>query len=192
MSAFRRKPEPQEEPGSAADPNLDGIEEPRASEAEPAAAPPADDGLEQWRERCLRAMAELQNLKRRSSQDVEERTLLRLEGMLSELLRVDDYFAAALEHVPESVRRAEGSSSFLAGVTAIRQALEAVLLGNGAVFLEPAPESSFDPTEHEAVEVLESAELLTPRLELLSRGCRFGRRILRPARVRLLRPPSAV
>lgn len=180
MSASRKKdPAPEEAPAVA---------EPTAEELATGAA---EESAEDWRERCLRAMAEVQNLKRRAAQEIEERTLLRLESLLSDLLRVDDYFAAALDHVPGELRAAEGAAAFLAGVGAIRQALESVLLGHGATFLAPAADAAFDPAEHEAVEVTEEAGLERERLELLSRGCRFGRRILRPARVRLVKPPAA-
>lgn len=186
MSAHRKKPPPHQEAAAPESPEDRGAEL-----AEPAAAAPPEETVEYWRDHCMRAMAEVQNLRRRAAAEIEERTLLRLEGLLSELLRVDDYFAAAVTHVPAPVAAAEGAPSFLAGVGAIRQALESVLLSQGAVFLEPGAETPFDPAEHEAVEVLDRPELTAERLELLSRGCRFGRRILRPARVRLLRPAAA-
>lgn len=183
MSPPRKKSAPREEAPPAPPP--------AAAADVPAGAPAPEETAEYWRDHCLRAMAEVQNLKRRAGQEVEERTLLRLEGLLADLLRVDDYFAAALGHVPAGVRDAEGAAAFLAGVGAIRQALEGVLLGHGATFLAPGGGDPYDPAEHEAVEVVEEAGLTAPRLELLSRGCRFGRRILRPARVRLVKPPAA-
>ncbi|MDA1260047.1 MAG: nucleotide exchange factor GrpE [Planctomycetota bacterium] len=181
MRAHRKKSAPPEQAA---------VPEDVASVPTPEVAP--EETAEYWREHCLRAMAEVQNLKRRASQEIEERTLLRLEGLLSELLRVDDYFTAALDHVPAAVRATEGAAAFLAGIGAIRQALESVLLSHGAVFLAPGAETPFDPAEHEAVEVVEREDLEGERLELLSRGCRFGRRILRPARVRLLKPAPSV
>lgn len=183
MSAHRKKSGAPEDAGAPENPEAAAVGVPAADSA----TPPAET-VEYWRDHCLRAMAEVQNLKRRAGQDVEERTLLRLEGLLADLLRVDDYFSAALDHVPAAVRAADGAAAFLAGVGAIRQALESVLLSHGAVFLAPAPGAPFDPAEHEAVEVREQAGLEAERMELLSRGCRFGRRILRPARVRLLKP----
>lgn len=193
MSSSRKKSAADQEPTADRLPDLPepsgaGAADGAESAAEPGAG---EEGAEAWRERCLRAMAEVQNLKRRAAQEIEERTLMRLEGLLTDLLRVDDYFAAALDHVPETVRAAEGSAAFLAGVAAIRQALESVLTGHGATFLAPGPDSAFDPGEHEAVEVVEEPGATGQRLELLARGCRFGRRILRPARVRLVKPPDA-
>ena len=183
MSAHRKKSSPSEEEAARA-----AAAAAAATTEDAAATPVPEETVEYGRDHCMRAMAEVQNLKRRAAQEIEERTLLRLESLLSELLRVDDYFSAALASIPPAVQEAEGAPSFLAGIGAIRQALESVLLGHGAVFLAPGADVPFDPAEHEAVEVLEQAGIEAERIELLSRGCRFGRRILRPARVRLLRP----
>jgi molecular chaperone GrpE (heat shock protein) len=138
MSAHRKKSGAPEDAGAPETPEATAAGVTDAPAAADAAPPPAETA-EYWREHCLRAMAEVQNLKRRAGQDVEERTLLRLEGLLADLLRVDDYFSAALDHVPAAVRSADGAAAFLAGVGAIRQALESVLLSHGAVFLAPAP-----------------------------------------------------
>lgn len=185
MSSKKRKGHPEEE-----DPVKDAAEISAPEEA-PAPAPAPEQTVEYWKDQCLRAIAELQNLRRRSNQDVEERVVQRMEGLLSDLLRVDDYFAAALAAIPAPVQAAEGSRAFLAGILAIRQALDGVLVAHGVQFVEPGPETPFDPAEHEAVEVLADPALTVPRMELLARGCRMGRRILRPARVRLRQPAAA-
>jgi len=184
MSSKKRKGHPDEE-----DPVKEGLAE--AEPAEAGAAPAPEQTAEYWKDQCLRALAELQNQRRRSNQDVEERVVQRMEGLLGDLLRVDDYFAAALAAIPAPVLAAEGSRAFLAGVLAIRQALDGVLVAHGIQFVEPGPETPFDPAEHEAVEVLADPTLTSPRMELLARGCRMGRRILRPARVRLRQPAAA-
>jgi molecular chaperone GrpE len=183
MSSKKRKGHPEEE-----DPVKAGLE--AEPVAEPAVLPP-EQTWEYWKDQYLRAIAELQNVRRRGNQEVDERVVQRMEGLLVDLLRVDDYFAAALSSIPASVQAAEGSASFLAGVQAIRQALDGVLAAHGLQFLEPGPQAIFDPAEHEAVEVVMDANLSAPRVELLARGCRMGRRILRPARVRLHQPAAA-
>lgn len=184
MSSKKRKGRPEEDETAdaafAPDP---------AADASPAApAPLPEQTWEYWRDQHLRAIAELQNVRRRGNQEVDERVVQRMEGLLHDLLRVDDYFAAALAAIPATVQAAEGSAAFLAGIHAIRQALDGVLVAHGIQFLEPGPETPFDPAEHEAVEVLTDSPLTVGRMDLLARGCRMGRRILRPARVRLHRP----
>ncbi len=143
-----------------------------------------------WKERCLRAQADLQNIRRRMMEETEERVRLRLEALLHDLIRVSDYMEAALGNIPESIKEAEQADAFLAGIHAIQQALEGVMLSHGITFLAPKEDHSFDPDEHEAVEHVVDASLEKPRLELLSRGYRMGKRILRPAKLRIVEPES--
>ena len=180
MTEETREPDTEE-------PVADAAEE--AVEETPAAAEAAEPEAEpDWQDRYLRVSADLQNMRKRLDQDVEDRVGLRLEALLHDLIRVSDYMDAALGSVPEEVRALEQAPPFLAGLEAIRQALEGVLLGHGMVFLAPAEDAEFDPEQHEAVESEEVEGLEAPRLELLSRGYRLGRRILRPAKVRLKTP----
>ena len=161
---------------------------PTGESEEPVEAQVQAAAEEDWRELYLRVQADLQNIRKRMDQDVEARVQLRMEALLHDLIRVSDYMDAALGSVPEGVRVAPQAASFLAGMEAIRHALESVMLGHGMVFLAPGPEQDFDPEEHEAVETIADETLESPRLELLNRGYRVGKRILRPAQVRLLQP----
>ena len=144
-----------------------------------------------WKDRFLRANADLQNVRRRAAEDVEARVVSRLEAILHDLMEVDDYLAHALGNIPEDVRRAEQADAFLAGIQAIREALERVLRTHGLEVVEPAEGEPFDPTLHEALEMLEEEGRREPRLEVVRRGYRIGNRILRPAKVRVVRPKTA-
>lgn len=167
----------------------EGVVETPEESAEQEAQEP-EETLEFWKDKCLRAQADNQNMRRRMMDDTEERVRLRLEALLNDLIRVADYMDAALGSIPEGVKKAEQADAFLAGMSAIQQALEGVMLGHGMTFLAPLADSDFNPEEHEAVENIVDAELEKPRLELLSRGYRMGKRILRPAKVRIVGPSA--
>ena len=77
------------------------------------------------------------------------------------------------------------------GITAIQQALESVMMGHGMVFLKPNAQDAYNPDEHEAVETVVDETLESVQLELLSRGYRIGKRILRPAKVKVITPIPA-
>lgn len=147
-----------------------------------------EETVEHWKDKFLRAQADIQNIRRRMMEETEERVRLRLEALLNDLIRVSDYMEAALGHIPEPIQKAEQADAFLAGISAIQQALEAVMLGHGMTFLAPGEDSEFNPDHHEAVENLVDASLEKPRMELLSRGYMMGKRILRPAKVRIHGP----
>ncbi len=159
------------------------------AEADGVAPPevPVED-LEHWRDKALRAQAEMANMRRRLESDTEDRTRRRLEALFHELILVSDHMELALGALPESLREADGARGFLFGLDAIRAALDGVMRGHGIEFIQPQADAEFDPELHEAVQTDHEEGLEEPRLELMRRGYRIGRNILRPAQVRLIRP----
>ncbi len=161
---------------------------PPAAAAEPPAATAAE--LEQWRERALRAQAEMVNMRRRMEEEVEDRTRRRLEALFHELITLADHLQLALDALPGELAKAPAARPFVEGVRAIHCSLEDTFQRFGLESIEPGPEQDFDPQHHEAVHVEERPDLDAPRLDVLRRGYRMGRHILRPAQVRLLRPAA--
>jgi molecular chaperone GrpE len=152
------------------------------------ATPDEQESVEAWRDRALRAQAEMANMRRRLEADTEDRTRRRMEALLQELIMVADHMDLALGSLPTSITEAKGADAFLVGMQAIQSSLETVMRQHGLEFIQPASDADFDPELHEAVENGESAsieaELTT--LEVLRKGYKMGRRILRPAQVRIL------
>ncbi|MCP4859624.1 MAG: nucleotide exchange factor GrpE, partial [Planctomycetes bacterium] len=145
---------------------------------------------EEWQDRFMRAQADLQNIRRRLGEETEERVRLRMEALLFDLIRVADYMEAALSNIPEPVQQAPQSDAFLMGITAIQQALESVMMSHGMIFLKPGASEEFNPEEHEAVETVVDTALEAPQMELVTRGYRIGKRILRPAKVKVITPTA--
>ncbi len=145
---------------------------------------------EEWQDRFMRAQADLQNIRRRLGEETEERVRLRMEALLFDLIRVADYMEAALSNIPEPVQQAPQSDAFLMGITAIQQALESVMMSHGMIFLKPGASEEFNPEEHEAVETVVDTALEAPQMELVTRGHRIGKRILRPAKVKVITPTA--
>ncbi len=170
-------------------------EEARAAEetaAEAGAEPGTpQEGLEDWRDRALRAHAEMQNMRKRLEGEVEERTRIRMEALLSELITLHDHLDLALGALPAELERDAAAAPFTMGVRAIHASFDDLLRRFGLEAIQPSAEQEFDPENHEAVGTEDRDDLEQPRLELVRRGYRMGRRILRPAQVRLLRPAGA-
>lgn len=160
------------------------IEESEGSEA----AESEEDSAEVWKDRALRAQAEMANMRRRLDSEVEQRTRRRLEGLLHDLIMVGDHIELALGSIPEPVRAAEGADGFLLGMDAIRTAFEGVLRQHGLEQIAPAADADFDPSLHEAVQTDTEKGLDAARLELLRRGYKMGSHVLRPAQVRVVQP----
>jgi molecular chaperone GrpE len=146
------------------------------------------ESVEAWRDRALRAQAEMANMRRRLEADTEDRTRRRMEALLQELIMVADHMDLALGSLPTSITEAKGADAFLMGMQAIQSSLEAVMRQHGLEFIQPAPDADFDPELHEAVGNAEDtpSETDSPSLKVLRKGYKMGRRILRPAQVRIL------
>ena len=144
------------------------------------------EDLEYFKNKFMRAQADVQNMRRRMHDDTEERVRLRLEGLLSDLMAVSDYLEAGLKAVPQSIKDAEQGEAFLLGMSAIQQALDMVFLSHGVMFIAPTSDDDFNPERHEAIETVVNTDLEKPQLELLGRGYCMGVKILRPAKVRVV------
>ena len=161
--------------------------EPKAK-VEPKPEPVQD--LDYWKDKALRSQADNQNMRRRLQEDVEMRTRLRLEGLLTELIMVADFLDSAVDHVPEEIRKADENGGFHMGLEAIRTALASTMRNHGLVVIQTSAQDKFDPELHEALETVERDELEKDELELVRKGFRLGKRIMRAAQVRLLRAPA--
>ena len=135
-------------------------------------------------ERLQRVTAELENYRKRVQREREQWRRFALEGFLRDLLPTADDLERAIRAARES-RDLEG---LLTGLELIDRVLQETLGRYGVKPIE-AVGRPFDPFDHEAVEVV-AGEGEPPGAVLaeLQRGYRFYEHLLRPARVRVVRP----
>lgn len=160
--------------------------EPPAEEA--AQADPRDQAiallaeqLSEAKDQYLRAMADYQNLKRRSEQDRVELRKTATESLVRELLPVLDNFERGIA----AAEAGADIAAVLEGVRAVERNLRSVL-DSRQVTRIPAVGQPFDPELHEAI-VQTPVEGTEPGtvLEEIEAGYRMGDRVLRPAKVRV-------
>jgi molecular chaperone GrpE len=139
---------------------------------------------ENWA-KYLRAVAELDNVRKRAARDVEKARLYGVEGLAAELLTVADSLEMALE--TGTVAPAE---SLLEGGRATLKQLQTAMEKFGVTIVSPEGEP-FDPEFHEALSMQESdtAEPDTV-LIVVQRGYQLNGRLLRPARVIVAKEPQ--
>ena len=156
-----------------------GQDEPDES-AEVNAGKSAPDGTgpaNGW-DRYLRAAAELENVRKRASRDVEKAHKFALERFCSELLAVKDSLEMGLAAADKA-----DVQSLLAGKEATLKLLTATMERFGVAELNPEGEP-FDPQEHEAMSVQPSSEVEPGSvLTVFQKGYALNGRLLRPARV---------
>jgi molecular chaperone GrpE len=141
-------------------------------------------------EQYLRAVAELDNVRKRAQRDIESANRYGLEKFAAELLPVRDSLELALQAVQGTGRGAD-PDSLRQGQEATLQLLTKALEKIGVSAINPVGQP-FDPTRHEAMLAQES-RTAEPNsvLQVLQTGYELNGRVLRPARVIVSKAPGA-
>ena len=155
-----------------------------------AAAPPdplaaAADEAAQYRDRWLRAAADLDNFRKRTLKEREE-WLPRIQAdLLEDLLRVRDDFERALAHAPEGE-----ADPVLAGFRLVYRHLVEFCERHAVTPIESVG-APFDPELHDAILQVERADLPPGTVvDEAVRGYRMGERVLRHAQVVVSKVPE--
>jgi len=137
------------------------------------------------KDRALRALADVENMRRRSEREAADARTYAVTGFARDLLTVVDNFARAMESLPADTRAAvEGPlKAFIEGVELTGRELQAVLGRHGVKKLEPQGEK-FDPNFHQAMfEAPDEALPAGTVTQVVQSGWKIGERVLRPALV---------
>ncbi len=124
----------------------------------------------------VRTRAEMENIRRRSAEEVLKAQKYGVEKMADALLAVKDSMDAALMVENTSVE------SFKSGVEITARQLTNVFEKFSIVEVNPAGEK-FDPTKHQAIAALESEQAPNTVLNVVQKGYLLHDRMLRPAMV---------
>jgi molecular chaperone GrpE len=146
-----------------------------AVDVEVEARPEPDPALAEMEDRLKRALADLDNYRKRSVKEIDRRVGESRESMLRDWLEAVDSIDRALQMDPD------GPSA--AGLRAVLEQMESILARQGVTRTGDTGEQ-FDPERHEAVAVRESED--TPDrtvVDVARSGYALGDRVLRPAQV---------
>lgn len=140
------------------------------------------------RDAQLRAVADLENTRRRLERDAAASLKYANEKVFGELLAVAD----SLELGLKAAAGAEGPAKALAeGMELTWRQLMSLLEKNGVKQLDPVGQP-FNPDFHQAMTIAESAEIPANHvLSVLQKGYALHERLLRPAMVVVARAPAA-
>jgi molecular chaperone GrpE len=139
----------------------------------------------QLKDRVLRTLAEMENLRRRTEREVSDAKTYGVTSFARDMLTVVDNLARALEHFPPEARASADPSirSLVEGVELTARDLEAVLGRHGVKKLDPKGQK-FDPNFHQAI--FEAPDETVPAgtvSQVVQSGWTIGDRVLRPAMV---------
>jgi molecular chaperone GrpE len=178
--------------------HTEGAEQPvRQEESDPLKlALQAVDALKeentQLRDKLLRGLADMENLRKRLEREKAEATLYAASNFARDLLSVADNFSRAVAAVTPEQRAAadEMSSNLLAGIEVTERELTNVLERHGIRRID-ALGQKFDPHMHQAMfEVPTADHPAGTVVQVMQNGYAIGTRCLRPALVGVSKAPA--
>lgn len=134
---------------------------------------------EKHRDEALRALAELDNVRKRAERDVESAHKFGMEKFINELLPVKDSMDLGFD----AANSAEDVAALREGMALTLKMFDGALEKGGVKAIDPVGEE-FDPEFHQAMMMEESLEAEPGKiLRVMQKGYSLNERLVRPAMV---------
>jgi molecular chaperone GrpE len=137
------------------------------------------------KDKVLRTLAEMENLRRRTEKEVADAKAYGVTSLARDMLTFADNLARALHNVPaEALEGADAAlKSFVEGIELTERDFLSRLSRHGVRKLEPKGQK-FDPNFHEALFEAHDESLAPGTVaQVIEDGFAIGERVLRPAKV---------
>ena len=143
------------------------------------------------KDQVLRAIAETQNITKRSEREVRAASKYAVERFAADMLSVSDNLSRALSTLDEKAKSALGDNAknLLEGLELTEKDLIAVFARHGIKSV-PGKGSKFDPNVHQAVAQIPSEEAKGDVAQVMQNGFTLGDRTLRAAMVAVSTGPE--
>jgi molecular chaperone GrpE len=141
------------------------------------------------KDRLLRALAEMENQRRRTEKEIADAKAYGLASFAREALSLADNLHRALEAVPQSARESAEPdfAALIEGVELTERDFQSRLARFGVKKIE-ALGSRFDPNLHEALyEIPDESQPAGTVAQVIEPGYTIGERVLRPVKVGVTR-----
>jgi molecular chaperone GrpE len=141
--------------------------------------------LAEARDRTLRTLAEMENLRKRTTREIADARTYGISAFARDVLDIADNLQRALDAVPAEAKAAAdpGLKALIEGVELTERSLLNTLEKNGVKKFDPTGEK-FDPNFQQAMfEVPDPSVPAGTVLQVVQAGYKIGDRILRPALV---------
>jgi molecular chaperone GrpE len=139
----------------------------------------AQQKIQELTEVAKRAMADLQNFKRRSDEERAGLIVFANLQFLQGIFPVIDNFGRAFQHIPEELKENE----WVKGVYSIEKQFVATLKALGLEEIDCTPGSKFDPRLHEGL--MQGPGEKDTVIEYFEKGYTFKGQVVRPAKVKV-------
>ncbi|HXV74171.1 MAG TPA: nucleotide exchange factor GrpE [Sphingomonadales bacterium] len=146
--------------------------------------------VKELNDKLLRAMAEMENTRRRAERETQEARAYGITGFARDMLSVSDNFRRALGALSEEARDNPNFKPFIEGVEMTGRELGNILERHGIRKVNPKGEA-FDHNLHQAMFEIETAEQEPGTvMEVVQEGYVIQNRLLRPAMVAIAKAPK--
>jgi molecular chaperone GrpE len=159
-----------------------------AVQPEPAAPKPStslDRELAEAKDRLLRTLADMDNMRKRTEREVADARVYGISSFARDILGVADNMHRAMAALDDELRAKadEALKALLDGVELTERELMNVLEKHGVKRIEPLGQK-FDPNRHQAMYEIEDASVPAGTvIQVMQAGYLIGDRMLRPALV---------
>jgi len=139
----------------------------------------AEDELGMWKEKAIRAAADLENYRKRMAREKGDAIRFGNQNLLLGLLPVIDNFNMGMMAAEQD----SGSMIFM-GMQMVQKQLDSFLEDQGVKEIQIKAGEVFDPNVHDAMSQEESEEIAEGSIiRVMRKGYMMGDRLLRPANV---------
>jgi molecular chaperone GrpE len=138
-----------------------------------------------WRDKMLRTLAEMENLRKRTAKEVSDARSYGITGFARDVLDIADNLQRALDAVPSETRELADPmlKTLIEGVELTERSLLNALEKNGVRKFDPTGEK-FNPNFQQAMyEVPDPSVPAGTVVQVVQAGYMIGERVLRPALV---------
>jgi molecular chaperone GrpE len=156
-----------------------------AAPAEPKPSTSLDRELADMKDRLLRTLAEMENMRKRTEREVADARVYGVSSFARDILGVADNMHRAMQALDDELRAKadESLKALLDGVELTERELLNVLEKHGVKRIEPLGQK-FDPNRHQAMYEVEDASVPAGSVvQVVQSGYLIGERVLRPALV---------
>jgi molecular chaperone GrpE len=152
---------------------------------EPAPSTALDRELADAKDRLLRTLAEMENMRKRTEREVADSRIYAITAFARDILTVADNMHRAMQALDDELRaKADtGVKALLDGVELTERELMNALEKHGVKRIEPLGQK-FDPNRHQAMYEVEDPSVPSGSVvQVVQAGYLIGERVLRPALV---------
>lgn len=139
--------------------------------------------------KLLRALAEIENLRRRHKEELEKTSTFAISGFVTDLVVVVENFFLTCDNLPDVENSDPLVKNLVAAVDMTKKELMKVLQKNNVERVSPVGEK-FDHHVHEAVSHIPSDNEEGEVIQVIQAGYKMGRRIIRPSLVVVSKGPE--